>query len=78
MPEEPKPPKKTTLTIHLVNLVAGIIGGAACFGFVLLAHRVGLKLDGEIPGIGTVQNALIIGGALSLGVSIYGAKKMAP
>lgn len=76
MSEESKPPKKVNLTLHIVNLVAGIVGAAVCLGFVLLAHRIGLKLDGEMPGVGSVQNALILGGAFSAGVSIYSAKKL--
>lgn len=70
MSEESKPLKKQNTTLHVINLVAGLVGAAVCFGFVLLAHRAGLAL-GE-----TTQDGLIIGGALSAGVSIYGAKKL--
>jgi hypothetical protein len=67
--EESKTPSKN-IKLHVINLAAGLVGAIACFGFVLLAHRGGLKL-GE-----TTQDALILGGALSAGVSIYGAKQL--
>jgi hypothetical protein len=70
MAEESKPPKKPNTTMHLINLGAGIVGAAICFGFVLLAHRAGLALS-ELT-----QEGLIVGGALSAGVSIYSAKKL--
>lgn len=68
MTEESRTPK--SFKLHVVNLVAGIVGAVSCFGFVLLAHRSGLQL-GE-----TVQDGLILGGAVSAGVSIYGAKQL--
>lgn len=77
MSEESKPKKKSSVAVNVFNLVAGLLGAAGCFGFVLVSHRMGLKLDAQIPGIGlSVQDALVVGGALSAGVSIYGAKKL--
>lgn len=71
-PTQPDRPsaKAESSTLHVINLVAGLVGAAACFGFVLLAHRVGLELNE------TVRDGLILGGALSAGVSIYGAKQL--
>lgn len=69
MSEETKTPNKP-FKLHIVNLVAGLVGSVACFGFVLLAKHVGLGLS-ELT-----QEGLIIGGALSAGVSIYGAKQL--
>ena len=76
MSEDTKTPNKS-FKVHVVNLVAGVVGGIACFGFVLLAHRAGLRLDGQLPGVGlSVQDGLLVGGALSMGVAIYGAKQL--
>lgn len=69
MSEESKTPSKS-FKVHVVNLVAGLVGAVACFGFVLAAHRNGLQLSE------TIQDGLILGGALSAGVSIYGAKQL--
>jgi len=69
MSEESKTPSRA-LKLHIVNLIAGLVGAVACFGFVLLAHRIGLKLSE------TLQDGLVLGGALSAGVSIYGAKQL--
>jgi hypothetical protein len=70
MSEESKPPSPAKLKLHIINLVAGVVGAAACFGFVLVAHRIGLQLGD------TTQDALILGGAVSAGVSVYGAKQL--
>ena len=76
-PEESKTPSKVNIKLHVINLVSGIVGGVACLVFVLAAHRNGLKLDGPLPGIGvSIQDALIVGAAASLGLSIYSAKKL--
>lgn len=76
MIEESKSPSNK-LKLHIINLVAGIVGAVACFGFVLVAHKLGLKLDGQLPGVGlSIQDGLILGGAVSAGVSIYGAKQL--
>lgn len=50
--------------------ILGVIGGVLCFAFVLIAHRVGLVLS-EV-----VSDSLILGGAFSMGVSVYGARQM--
>jgi len=54
----------------LGKLIAGIVSGVICLGFVLLAHWVGLELEKWL------ETGLIIGGATSAGVSIWGAKQM--
>lgn len=54
----------------VLKLVSGIVGAVICLGFVLVAHNVGLDLDK------TLESGLIVGGALSAGVSIYGARQM--
>ena len=69
-PEESKTPKAAAIKLHVINLVAGLVGGVACFGFVLVAKVVGLQLS-ELA-----QEGLILGGMASAGVSIYGAKKL--
>lgn len=69
MSEDTKTPNKP-FKVHVLNLVAGGVGAALCFGFVLLAKHIGLQLS-ELT-----QEGLIIGGALSAGVSIYGAKQL--
>lgn len=70
MTEESKPPKAHHIKLHVINLVAGIVGALACFGFVLVAKAVGLQLSD------LTQEGLILGGMASAGVSIYGAKKL--
>ena len=54
----------------LATAILGIVGGVGCFAFVLVAHRVGLELSS------TLQDGLVLGGALSMGVSVYGARQM--
>lgn len=54
----------------LATAIMGLIGGVLCFAFVLIAHRVGLQLT-EL-----VSDGLVVGGALSMGVSVYGARQM--
>ena len=53
-----------------LKFVSGLVGGVACLGFVLIAHHIELALS-EL-----LRDGLVVGGALSLGVSIYGAKQM--
>jgi hypothetical protein len=54
----------------LATALIGIITGAVCFGFVLLAHHSGLALS-ELT-----QDGLILGGMASMGVGAYGARHM--
>lgn len=54
----------------LATAILGVVGGVLCFVFVLAAHRIGLQLS-EL-----VSDGLILGGAASMGVGVWGAKRM--
>lgn len=52
----------------VVTLIFGVVGGVLCFAFVLVAHRIGMQLS-EL-----VSDGLILGGAVSMGVGVVGAR----
>ena len=54
----------------VVTLIFGVISGLMCFAFVLVAHRIGYQLS-EL-----VSDGLILGGAMSMGVGVVGARFM--